>query len=71
MLIYKIEGEDLSFRSLLIAKRHIGKMFTPEDRIKRLTGKHIIKYKNDKPVTSTPIIVTSEGYYSFSKTIKL
>ena len=69
MTFYRIDGEEQKFRSLRNAKHHIWIAYTPKERLE-LNGSNIIKIKNDKIETITPIYVTEDGY-SFGKTIKI
>ena len=70
MIVYKIDGVDLPFRTLRAAKLHVFVSYTQEERIRELKGTSILKIVDDKCVTSTPIVVTSDEY-SFGKTIKM
>lgn len=69
MTFYRIDGEEQKFRSLRNAKHHIWIAYKHNERL-RLNGSNIIKFKNDKIETITPIYVTEDGY-SFGKTIKI
>ena len=66
MTIYKITGLDEEFRCLRSAKQYIYKELSQEERI-RLNGGFILKIRDEKVFTKTPIIVTTDGY-SFGKT---
>lgn len=68
MTKYQIEDDNNTFRSLRAAKHHVYTAYTNEERLK-LNGLNIVRIKNDKVVTKTPIYVTTDGY-SFGKTIK-
>lgn len=69
MTFYRIDGEEQTFRSLRNAKHHIWIAYTQNERL-LLHGSNILKFKNDKIETMTPIYVTEDGY-SFGKTIKI
>lgn len=70
MTKYVIEGDESTFRSLRAAKHHVYMAYTQEERIKMLSDSVIMRIKNERVVTRTPIIVTTDGY-SFGKTVKL
>lgn len=67
---YQIEGDDNQFRSLRNAKHYVYLCYTHEERMKHLKDASIVQLINDKVVTKTPIIITTDGY-SFGKTIKI
>jgi hypothetical protein len=69
MTFYRIDGEEQKFRSLRNAKHHIWIAYNQNERL-LLHGSNILKFKNDKIETMTPIYVTEDGY-SFGKTIKI
>lgn len=70
MTRYQIDGDNNVFRSLRAAKNHVWCAYTQEERLKCLKDSFIVRIENDKVVTMTPIIVTTDGY-SFGKTIRV